>query len=152
MKTNRSLLALILLSIVTFGIYGLWFWHKYAEDMNTVCAGDGKHTRGILARFLFSLLTLGIYDYVWSYAAGERIAEQAHRRGVYCSTTGGSVLLWRLLGSLLFGIGIFVSTYKLINGLNVLCEDYNRRGGKTVSVHVDVNVGGDGEIDEFGGF
>ena len=34
MKTNRSLLTLILLSIVTFGIYALYFWSKYAEDMN----------------------------------------------------------------------------------------------------------------------
>ena len=65
MKTNRSLLTLILLSIVTFGIYALYFWSKYAEDMNIVCNGDGKHTRGILARIIFSILTLGIYAMIW---------------------------------------------------------------------------------------
>ena len=75
MKTNRSLLTLILLSIITFGIYALYFWSKYAEDMNIVCNGDGKHTRGILSRIIFSALTLGIGS-LWlnPYTAAARAA------------------------------------------------------------------------------
>lgn len=85
MQTNRSLIKLILLSIITLGIYALFFWSAYARDMNIVCEGDGKKTRGILARIVFSILTLGIYDFVWLYGAGDRIAPTASARA--CRTT-----------------------------------------------------------------
>ena len=124
MKANRSLLVLIILSFVTFGIYPLFFWSKYASDMNIVCQGDNRHTRGILARIVFSMLTFGIYELIWMYKAGERISKNSHRRGIHCNVTGGSVLLWFTLGSLIV-VGPFVALYKLIDGLNDLCYAYN---------------------------
>ena len=140
MKTNRSLLPLILLSIVTFGIYALYFWSKYAEDMNIVCNGDGKHTRGILARIIFSILTLGIYELVWMYGVGERIAVNAHKHNIYCNTSGGSVLMWYILGSFIL-IGPFVAMHKMISGLNALCSNYNAAGfGNGATVQVNINT------------
>lgn len=138
MKTNRSLLVLILLSILTLGIYALYFWHKYAADMNVVCNGDNKHTRGILARIFFSIFTLGIYDLVWLYSAGERISANAFKRGIHCNTTGSSTLLWYILGTLIV-IGPFVALHKLIDGLNKLCADYNAKSNHT-TVNVNINV------------
>jgi len=140
MKTNRSLLALILLSLITCGIYSLYFWHVYARDMNVVCMGDGKHTRGILARIVFSILTLGIYDLIWMYGAGERISLNCHRYQTHCNTSGGSVLLWYLLGSLII-VGPFIALYKLIDGLNQLSIAYNNNSVKSAGgVNVNVNV------------
>ena len=124
MKTNRSLLVFFLLSIVTLGIYSLFFWHGYARDMNIVCANDGKKTRGILAMIVFSLLTFGIYGLVWMYGVGDRIAFNSHKRGIYNNTTGSNVLLWNILGSFIL-IGPFVALHKLIDGLNKLSSDYN---------------------------
>ena len=124
MKTNRSLLKLILLSIITFGIFGLLFWSQYAKDMNFVCSGDGKKTRGIFARIIFSLITFGIYELVWMYGAGERIAMNSQKKGVPCSTSGGNVLLWYILGSLIV-VGPLVAMHKLIEGLIRLSEAYN---------------------------
>lgn len=124
MKTNRSLLCLILLSIVTLGIYALFFWSHFARDMNIVCHGDGKHTRGIFGRILLNIVTLGIYEWVWLYGAGERIFEGNFKRGLSCGTNGDSVLLWYVLGSLCI-VGPFIALYKLIRGLNELCIDYN---------------------------
>ena len=139
MKTNRSLLTLILLSIVTFGIYSLYFWSKYAEDMNIVCNGDGTHTRGILARIIFSILTLGIYELVWMYGVGERIAINSFKRNIYCNASGSSVLMWYILGSFIL-IGPFVAMHKMISGLNALCSNYNAAGcsnGATVNVNIN---------------
>ncbi len=139
MKTNRSLIVLILLTLVTFGIYPLFFWHKYSQDMNIVCAGDGKHTRGILARILFSIITLGIYDLVWMYGVGERISFNAHKKGVHCNITGGSILLWYILGAFIL-IGPFVALHKMLSGLNTLCDAYNAnagRGGQTINVNIN---------------
>lgn len=141
MKTNRSLLVLILLSILTLGIYALFFWHGYARDMNIVNANDGKNTRGIFARIVFSILTFGIYDLVWLYSAGERISINSHRNGIHCTTTGSSVLLWYILGSFII-IGPFVALHKLIDGLNKLSAHYNATNhnnpaGQTINININ---------------
>lgn len=143
MKTNRSLLVYILLTIITCGIYSLYFWYKFAQDMNTVCNGDGRHTRGILARILFSILTLGIYDLFWLYGAGDRINLNCQRKSIPCSTTGGGVLCWYIFGALIV-IGPLVAVHKLMHGLNDLCAAYNAgargsAGGATININVNPN-------------
>ena len=124
MKENRSLLVLVILSIITLGIYTLFFWHGYARDMNIVCAGDGRKTRGIIAQVVFSTLTLGIYNLIWMYGAGDRIFLNCAKRNIPNTVSGGSVLLWYVLGAFIL-IGPFVGLYQLISGLNQLCVDYN---------------------------
>ena len=134
MKENRSLLVLILLSIFTLGIYSLFFWYAYARDMNIVCAGDGRHTRGIIAQVIFTILTLGIYNLIWIYGAGDRIFFNCTKRSIPNTVSGGSVLLWYILGSFIL-IGPFVGCYQLISGLNQLCIDYNHgSSGKTTAL------------------
>ena len=44
MIRQRDFWIYLLLSIVTCGIYGIYFWYKYTEDVNTVCYGDGQET------------------------------------------------------------------------------------------------------------
>ncbi len=143
MKENRSLLKLILLTPLTAGIYGIWFWSKYAADMNIVCSGDGKKTSGILARILLTVLTAGIYELVWVYKVGDRISENCQTRGIENNTTGGKLLMWNIFGVLLFGVGPFVAQYKMIKGLNALNASYNRGtygASKAASGAVNVNI------------
>ncbi len=136
MKTNRSLFKLIVFSILTVGIYDLWFWSRYAKDMNIVCSGDGKTTRGIIVRILLGILTLGIYEFIWLYSAGERIANNSRAKGIPCNTTGGNVLLWDIFGILII-IGPFIAMYKLIDGLNSLCSAYNQNGNGRQSIIIN---------------
>ena len=124
MKENRSLLVLVLLSICTLGIYSLFFWYGYARDMNIVCAGDGRKTRGIIAQVVFSILTLGIYNLIWMYGAGDRIFFNCAKRNIPNTVSGGSILLWYILGAFIL-IGPLVGLHQLISGLNQLCIDYN---------------------------
>lgn len=140
MKENRSLLVYILLSIITFGIYSLWFYYAYARDMNIVCAGDGKKTGGLLAIIFLSMITFGIYGIVWTYKVGDRIFENCTRKGIKAPCSGGSLLCWNILGSMIV-IGPLVAMHKMIKGLNLLCAHYNRNGaGKTSNVNVNVTV------------
>ncbi len=138
MKTNRSLLVYILLTIVTCGIYAIYFEYAFARDMNIVCAADGKKTRGVIAQVIFTVLTLGIYPIVWLYGVGERINNNSVMRKVASTCTGGSLLLWNILGSLII-IGPFVAMHKRIEGLNRLCDAYNRRQG-AANVNVNINI------------
>ena len=44
MKTDRSLWKVILLNIITCGIYGIVFYTSIADDINEIARNDGKKT------------------------------------------------------------------------------------------------------------
>ena len=123
-KTNRSFIGLIVLSIITLGIYPLFFWHAYVRDVNTICAGDGKNTRGILAVILLSIITLGIYGFVWTYGMQKRLQENARRYNAGVIPGGGTVLLWETVGLMLFGIGGLIGLYIQVDSMNRLAYNY----------------------------
>ncbi len=135
METNRSLIKYYLLCIITLGIYGLFFWHKYVQDVNTLCSGDGKNTKGLLVAILLSILTLGIYSYVWTYGMQNRLRDQAGRLGAGPIKSGGTVVLWQIFGILLFGIGPIVATYIQIHSMNTVAYAYQSKQNHQLEQH-----------------
>jgi hypothetical protein len=127
MIAKRSLLVTIILSIITFGIYWLFWIHKVAADMNTICAGDGKKTRGLIAYLVFGCITLGIYNLIWLFMLGDRLQDAAPRYGLAFKEGGGSLLLWTILGSFIV-VGPFIALYIIIKNINALAEKYNAAG------------------------
>lgn len=128
-QTNRSLIAYILLSIITCGIYGYYFIYSIARDVNTMCRDDGEKTGGLLAFILLSFVTCGFYGLYWEYKLGNRLAANAPRYGITFQENGTSVLLWYLVGSLLCGIGPFIAMHILIKNTNALAAAYNAHNG-----------------------
>lgn len=126
LKTNRSLIAYIFLSAITCGIYGLLFFDELSRAANTICEGDGEHTPGLLKYILFTLLTCGIYTFVWDYKLGNRLAANAPRYNQHISETGSTILMWRIFGVLLCGIGVFVAFHIELKNLNMLSNEYNK--------------------------
>lgn len=129
LKTDRSLVAYILLSIITCGIYSYYFLYTMARDVNIVCEGDGKKTGGLAAFILLSWITCGFYALYWYYSLGNRLASNAPRYGLNFQENGTTVLLWYLVGLLLCGIGPYVAMYFLIKNTNSICSAYNRTHG-----------------------
>lgn len=129
LKTNRGLLKFILLSIITFGIYGIVVMSQIGEDINTIAGKyDGKKTMHYcLVFFLFSWLTLGIVPLVWIHKLSARIGNELNRRGIGNSFGAGTFWGWCILGSLIV-IGPFVYYHKLFKSMNLLSADYNVRG------------------------
>ena len=126
---NRDFVLYVILTIITCGIYGLVFLYSMIQDVNTVCDGDGEHTRGLLGLILLSLVTCGIYSFYWYYCLGNRLANNASRYGMSFQENGTTVLLWMVIGSLLCGLGTWVATYIIIKNCNQLCAAYNRAHG-----------------------
>ena len=124
LRTDRGLLKPVLLSIVTFGIYGLWYWYHFAKDVNTVCEGDGRHTMNYPGMVLLSIPTLGIYGLVWTFQMLRRL-EAAGERYQVKTESASLVFLWHCLGSFLFGIGVLVAQFYELQNLNGLCAAYN---------------------------
>ena len=129
LRTDRSLLIFILLTLVTCGIYLYVFMYYMIKDINTACAGDGDETPGLLVYILLSLVTCGIYSYVWLYKVGERLARNCQRYGYSVTENGTTVLLWFIFGMWLCGIGPFIGWNILINNTNMVCMGYNREHG-----------------------
>ncbi|MCR5007089.1 MAG: DUF4234 domain-containing protein [Oribacterium sp.] len=125
LSTDRSIVAYILLGIITCGIYDLYMLHLIIQDVNVTCAGDGKVTKGILEYILFGILTCGIYDYVWLYNFANRIQSNAPRYGMRFEEGGTTILLWWILGAWLCGVGPFYAMHLIIKNTNALNAAYN---------------------------
>lgn len=125
MIKHRDFLVMVLLTIITFGIYGIIFWYSYSDDMNKVCSGDGKETKNYLIVILLSIITCGIYYWIWVYHLGNRLRENAPRYGLTFNEDGTTILLWMLLGSLLCGLGTLYAQYLLVRNMNSIADSYN---------------------------
>ena len=129
LKTNRGLLKLILLSLITFGIYALVFYSKVSTDINLIASRhDGKKTMHYcLLAFIIAPITFGIGAIVWSHKISARIGNELARRGIAYGFGAETFWLWNVLGSLI-GIGPLVYLHKLCKAMNLLSADYNVKG------------------------
>ena len=121
---NRTLWKYILFSVLTGGIYSLYFIHKLAKDVNLICGGDGEQTAGAVEYVVFGIFTFGIYDLVWLYKLANRLKANDERYHVRLSEDGATVIKWAIFGLLLFGIGPFAALYIIIKNTNILAERY----------------------------
>ena len=111
MIKERNVVVCILLSIITCGIYDIYWFICLSDDANTAVGEPG--TSGVMA-FLFSLITCGIYGLFWMYKQGEKIDNAKAKRGM---AGGNSGVLYLILA--IFGLGI-VSHMLMQSELNKL--------------------------------
>ena len=109
MERPRSVALCIVLSIVTCGIYGLYWIACLNDDINEVTANSG--TSGLMV-VLFSFITCGIYFIYWGYKMGDILDRN---RIQYKVPTGSLPIVFLLLN--LFGLGI-VSLALMQNEVN----------------------------------
>ena len=95
---KRNLAVSIILTIVTCGIYGIYWFIVMTDDTKNV-SGDINGASGGVA-FLLTLVTCNIYGYYWAYKQGERIDNAKNAAMCYISF-------------LLFLVCILLYTYSL---------------------------------------
>ncbi len=111
MITKRSIGLAIVLSIVTCGIYGIYWFVCLVNELN-VAADDKEAPSGGIV-FLLSIITCSIYLLYWMYKAGERVNKAKALRGVPADSSTGVIYL------LLTLFGFSIVSYALIqNELN----------------------------------
>lgn len=98
MIKRRDIAVAIILSIVTCGIYGLYWFVCLNDDLNELTDREG--TSGGVALIL-SLVTCGIYTIYWMYKSGEKVDELKSRRGQTSQYSGPVYIVLTLFG---FGI------------------------------------------------
>jgi hypothetical protein len=110
MIKQRSLLKLILLSLITCGIYGIFFWWGYVNDINDACVCDGKKSPNFIIVVLLSVITCGLYYLIWLYKQGDRLQVIAPEYGLNFKEGGGTVVLLNLAGSAVSGLSSSVAS------------------------------------------
>lgn len=129
LSTKRGLLKFILLSLITFGIYGIVLMSSVSTDINLIASRyDGKKTMHYcLLIFIVAPITLGIGSIVWIHKICSRIGNELQRRGIAYGFSASSFWLWSVLGSLII-VGPFVFYHKFFKAMNLLSADYNVKG------------------------
>ena len=158
LKTNRSLVKYILLSIITLGIYAIIFLYYVSEDLNTIAwRYDKKKTMNyVLILFLLGPITLGIASYVWWHKMSDRVGSELNRRridynfgaGTYWMFFGAPSLIYIVVYiiwlvqsvaaltispivvilGLIYLVLACMYMHKLCEALNLLSENYNVNG------------------------
>ena len=99
MLQKRDVGLAIVLSILTCGIYEIYWFIKLNDDINYITNSQHDTSGGVA--FLLSLVTCGIYSYFWMYKMGSKLDDFAVARG-YAPGSRGIVYLLLTF----FGLGI----------------------------------------------
>lgn len=89
MVKEKNIALCIILSLVTCGIYGLYWFVTLTDDVNTISGDQG--TSGVMALVL-TIITCGIYGLYWAYKCGEKI-DKAHQNHGEAASNGGVLYL-----------------------------------------------------------
>ncbi len=99
MIKERNIVVSILLSIITCGIYQLYWWVTITDDVDNVSENPTKRN-GVVV-ILLTLITCGIYGFYYWYQNGKLMEEANQRKGVNGSS---NAILYLILS--LFGLSI----------------------------------------------
>ena len=112
---KRSIALCIMLSIVTCGIYGLYWVYKLTEDTHAAVGRRTTASGGMV--ILYSIITCSVYLFYWQYKMGESILEAKKQRGL--SADQNIPIIYLVL--CLFGLAI-VSEALLQSSLNDIVD------------------------------
>ena len=114
--TSRSIPLAIILSIVTCGIYGLYWMYCLANDLNTARGHEQDTSGGLVV--LFSIITCGIYGLYWYYTAAGKVGEvQEFDRRPRDSSLGILYLLLALFGFSIVSMALMQNELNKVAGL-----------------------------------
>ena len=112
MIERRNIAVCIVLTLVTCGIYGIYWIVCLTNDVNTV-SGDVNGTSGGMV-VLLTIVTCGIYGIYWAYKQGEKLDFTKNNRGIPSSNSGVLYLMLQIFG---FGIIAYALMQNELNKL-----------------------------------
>ena len=85
MVREKNIAVCVILTFVTCGLYGLYWFVCLTDDINTIAGEDG--TSGVLSLVL-TIITCNIYGIYWAYQCGEKIDRARQRKGEPSENSG----------------------------------------------------------------
>ena len=103
-----------LLSMVTFGIYGIVWWYQMTEAHNEMAKKYGvEEIKGYIIALLLGIITCGIYTIIWTIKFMDQNVKLLHAQGKTAAPTETPALLWLI-------------TYVPIYSYIVVCDNHNK--------------------------
>ena len=128
MVSNRALWKMILLGLITLGIYPVIAKDKMIHELNIAAfKHDGLITLSPVALTPLFALTFFIYYFVYNHQYVARLRTELRYRGIFYSV--GPAHFWLL--NVLFGFTIvcpLIYSHKVIKAHNLINDHYNRVG------------------------
>ena len=93
---RRSIVVCLLLSLITCGIYGLFWLYSLTEDVKVLSGDLRAPTGGVV--ILLSIITCSIYQWFWLYKQGDRLDRAAQARGLPAGNSGVLYLVLAIFG------------------------------------------------------
>lgn len=109
---RRSIVGCIILSIITCGLYYIYWQIVLTNELNRACRVND--TSGIMV-LLLNIITCGLYSYYWSYRCGNKID--------YLQNNPKGITNWLCLILHIFGYG-FITCCVIQYQLNI---EYDNR-------------------------
>ena len=110
---NRNIVTCIILTVITCGIYGIYWFIVITDDVARV-TDDHSMSGGV--SFLLNLITCGIYGIYWAFQMGRKLYDYSNKNNLGLADNAIVYLLLQI-----FGFGIV--NYALIqNDLNRLSQ------------------------------
>lgn len=95
MITKRDIALAVVLSIITCGIYGIYWFVVMTDDVNRV--SDDYKTSGGMA-LLLTIVTCGLYGIYWEYKMGKKMYEAGQKHGKVISDNSVAYIVLALFG------------------------------------------------------
>ena len=111
MIKERNIVVCVLLSIITCGIYGIYWYITLTDDVSK--ANEDPNFTGVKS-FLLTLVTCGIYGIYWNYKVGKEMYEANQKKGIITSDNSVMYLILSLVG---FSIVTFCIVQNELNAL-----------------------------------
>lgn len=119
---QRSIPVCIILSLVTCGLYSLYWMVVMTDDVNRL-SGRQRPSGG--TALLLSIVTCGIYSIYWAYQMGEALYSAKTQRGIAGSSNGVLYLILEIV----FAIAGWCLIQDEINKLIVTTGNGNNGNG-----------------------
>ena len=98
MVQKRDIALCIIFTLITCGIYEIYWYVCLANEINTV--SDTQDTSGGMV-LLLTFITCGIYGLFWAFKCGEKIDTAKQKRGIASSNGGILYLLLYIFGGII---------------------------------------------------
>lgn len=119
MISKRSVGLSIFLSLITCGIYEIYWFVKLTNETNQL-SGDHKTSGGMA--FLLTLITCGIYSLFWSYKMGKKMQIAQSKAGMPASDNSVLYLILNFFGLIIVSQAIIQSEINSIVERNYVAQ------------------------------
>lgn len=129
---KRKLWKLLLFTIPTLGIYNIYFWFRFTQDLNEMNRTEKKMKNYFLVLFL-SIITFGIYRWVWLFYIEDRLQLTGEELDIKIHPGPGLTLFFWTFGKFIL-IGPIIADFFIIRNMNRLAKEYNASISKKTKV------------------